>query len=582
MATTPQIVSVYPAPDARGIVLGDQIKVLFDQEMDETSINSGTFLLVGPDNDFIFGPGFNPLDEPELEDERILNSPHYKGFVQADITFLRIDQYGAETDVVDYEGAGDLYQTLAILTPRQPLAPSVEYEAIVAGDEDTENDYDTGVKTRTVFDTEKISVAGDAEITFGGGFSHPVPKTYFVEITSGGATGQAEYLWWEESSPLTTFPGITTTGRRTLEHGVWIECSKDGNFTTGDTFRVICIPAEVLPNNYKWVFNTGSGAILTPPSDASTTGLVEIGEDSETSEDAFTVQSISPSLRAYGVGIDLEEIVVTFSEAPSPASVTTSKFSVFMTPVNGDPIEQLREELEFSVVLSSSTVATLTLEPDQLEDNKLITIEISGIVDADDGTVLTSYASYFTTAYSPLYTSIRRIRLDLGPVIVNVPNETILLAIYEASLYVDALSFVSAVTNLQYLAFAKRELATCMAELMLLRGGVGLQFGPNMSKTLADLVVSRSGGFPGYENKVEDLEKCIARWSIPVQTGGEVSTETSLKPSTAVKGSLAEDAVGVGREWEPISGIGYRDVPAGNSYSQATARRWVRDFRKRT
>ena len=583
MATTPNIISVYPAPGAQGVVLADEIKVLFDQAMDETSINDGTFVVTGPDNDFIFGPDFNPLDEPGIEDEGILNSPYYAGFVKGEITFQRVDQYGAEIDVTDYAGAGNLYQTLATFVPDKPLVPGVNYTVILAGDEAPTDDFDTGAKTRTVFDTEKVAVSGSGELTFGGGFTNSSGRTYWIEITAGGPTGQAEYIWWEDSVPLTTFPGITTTGRRLLENDVWVECSADGNFSVGDQFRVVCVPAIVLENNYNWDFETGSGAILTPPSDASTTGLVDVAGSTGTSgETPFTVASIVPAFRAYEIDPGLAEIVITFSEAPDPTTVIADNFSVATASVNGNPLHETQGEISFSISLSGNVV-TLELDPDQLQINNLVQVEVENVEDVTDGTMLTPYASFFTTTYSPLYTGIRRIRLDLGPFIATVPNETIMLAAYEASLYVDTISFVQVVSNPGYLAFAKRELATCMAELILLRGSVGLSLGQDMSKTLADLKVSRGGGDADSNAKQKDLEECVARWKVPVQTGAAASPDTSLKPTYTVKGAVAEDAIAVGRGWQPTSGIGIGDnAPASNAYKPATARRWVRNYRKRS
>lgn len=582
MATAPSIVSVYPAPGARGIVLKDQVKVLFDQEMDETSINAGSLVLTGPDEDFIFGPDYNPLDEPGIEDEGILNSPYYPGFVKGEITFQRIDAYGSETDAVDYAGDGDKYRTLAIFTPDQPLAPGVEYVAIVAGDENTSDDYDTGARTRTVFDTQEVSVSGSGSVEFGGGYTGDTERTYFLEITSGGPTGQAEYIWWEESAPLDTFPGLTTTGRREIEKNLWVECGADGNFSVGDQFKVVCVPAEKLTDNYSWSFVTGSDSIQTPPSSYSTSGIVDVAGSSAagTGSAAFTVSGVTPENRAYGVDVNLDSIVLELSEAPDPATISADDFSVYSMPVNGDPYEDSQGDISFSFSVSGTAI-TLELDPDQLRQNDLVQVEASGIQDADDGTALTEFSSFFTTTYSPMYTSIRLIRLDLGPIISSVPNETVMLAAYEGSLYVDAVSFKSLNANAEYLAMAKRRLATCMAELILLRGAVGLSLGQDMSKTLADLKVSRGGGDIDATRKLDDLEECVARWRVPVETGGEISPDASLLPMYAVKGSRAEDAVGVGREWEPTSGIGTDHTPAANTWKRATNRRWVRTYTKR-
>ena len=42
------------------------------------------------------------------------------------------------------------------------------------------------------------------------------------------------------------------------------------------------------------------------------------------------------------------------------------------------------------------------------------------------------YSFYFTTTYNPLYSSIRKLRLEVGAFISNVPDDTVNLAIFEA------------------------------------------------------------------------------------------------------------------------------------------------------
>lgn len=350
MATAPLIVDVYPANGSRGIVLSDQVRILFDQEMDETWINTGTFVLTGPDENFIFGPDFNPLDEPGVVEEDILRSPYYTGTVKGTISFKRVDIYGSEVEVYDYTGAGDSYRTMAIFTPDRPLAPGVEYRVLVAGDEASTDEFDTGVRSRSVFDTKNETVSGTGRLTFAGGFSGTVGKKYWIEITTGGNTGSAEYIWWEDADPLTTFPGISTTGRRLLEDGVWVVCDPDGTFTVGDTFSVVCLPPVVMENNYSWTFTTGSGSIAIPPSSYSASGIEAI-----TAETSPTLQvlSIVPANRSTNLNPDeITEIVITFNHPLNSATITDAAIDIISEPVNGDTSGTIRYEGKIAKVLS--------------------------------------------------------------------------------------------------------------------------------------------------------------------------------------------------------------------------------------
>jgi len=317
MGTTPSIVDVRPAPDATGIVVGDQIQVTFDQEMDESSINTGTFLLVAPDTGVnFFGPAATPFDEPGLDEEDILSSPYYGGFVKGTISFSNVQTGGPAT--------------IAIFTPEQPLSANKEYSAIISGDEDLDDGLDTGVMTRTVFDAVEVSVSGSGTPVFSGGYTGDSSRVYHLEITAGGPTGDAEYQWWEESDPLTVFQGITTTGYREFQDGLLVSFDHDGTFDVGDEWTVNCEPGVLLPNNYKWTFRTGSGSILVPPSTHSTTGIVE-------AEGELEIVSITPKDKATHLDpTSVSEIVIVFNKPIDEATVTDDTISVWSEPVNGD------------------------------------------------------------------------------------------------------------------------------------------------------------------------------------------------------------------------------------------------------
>jgi hypothetical protein len=219
-----------------------------------------------------------------------------------------------------------------------------------------------------------------------------------------------------------------------------------------------------------------------------------------------------------------------------------------------------------------------------LYENNIIYLTLDSLIAATDGSTLgEDYTYYFTTTYNPMYSALRRIKLDLGPIISGIPDDTINLAIFEASLAADQNTFATTNENGAYLNFAKREYTTCLAELTLIRAIQGdLSIAGRMGKTLADLQVSRSG--PNLESRADDLKECVARWQVPLQTGGAITPDASVKPGYSVKGSTAEDSTAVGREWEPTattSSTGYKK-PLANEYTQSTVRRWSRTFRRRS
>lgn len=590
MATTPEILNVSPAPGAQGIVLLENIIVTFDQEMDETSINEGTFVVSGPDRSTIFSPvDLTPFDVAGFEEEDINSSPYVQGYVKGSLSFQKIDDSGTVLDddtTKDYTGDGDIWRTRAIFTPDSPLEPDREYSITLAGDETPDDAFDSGIRTRTVFDTQKTTGTGTAELVFYGGYTGSNVRTYIVQITVGGAIGDAEYDWWDLNDPLTAYAGVTSTGERELEDGVFVTCEPDGTFITGDTFQVVVAPSIVLEDNYKWTFSTGNGSVQTPPSTSSASGIDSITDSSGTVSSTFTVVSIDPEERKYGIAIGTdpyvgESILLTFSDEIYAASVN-GNLEITSKAANGDTSIPATGELDYSADISGNTIS-ITLDPGQLYENNIVIIRVDKNVQSSSSVALGSdYISYFSTPYTPLYTSIRRVQLDLGNLIANIPEETIMLSILEASLYADAVSFNIAGGNLRYFQFARREFTTCMAELLLVKGLLGdSSLSDSMTKSLGDLKVSRSGGSAGLDDRRDKLEDCIAYWQVPLTTGGNITPGASLLPAVAVKGSTAEDAISVNRQWEATSGPGVSGMSAANSSIYSSGRRRLRTFRKR-
>jgi len=594
MASIPNIIGVSPAPEAQGIPIGDQLRITFDQEMDLDSLNTGTVVLTGPDEAPVFGPiDVTPFDSPGFEDEDILSSPYFKGYVKGTITYSRVDASGGIVDdsVVDLTGDGTLWRTVALFTPDTPLKPNVQYTAIILGDEAPDDDFDTGVKTRTVFDPE-FTGSGSGRLTFSGGYTGTTDTSFVVEITVGGPTGTAEYIWWDSNDPLTTYTGITTTGERELDDGVYITCDPDGTFTTGDKFEAVVIPAITLPNNYRWSFFTGSGSVLTPPSEQSTTGIESITTNvlGDTAVASFSVSSISPVDRKYGVAISTslyvgEIITITFSAAVDATTLAGTAIDVRSEVTNGDDDSYVATgALDYVAELTSPTVLTITLDPGQLYTNNIVIVELaSTVADTDGNTLGSAFSSYFSTLYTPLYSSLRRVQLDIGPLIVGLDDETIMLAIFEASIQAAAISFTSTPANTSFFNHARRQYTTCLAEAMLVRAILG-ESGSlgRMSKKLGGLEVSRGGDI----NLVEllgELEDCVIGWTVPVNTGGDSTPFTGIRPGFSVKGSAAEDAIVVGRQWEPTSGFGIvtNREPAANVSRYNSGRKDLRTFRTR-
>jgi hypothetical protein len=242
-------------------------------------------------------------------------------------------------------------------------------------------------------------------------------------------------------------------------------------------------------------------------------------------------------------------------------------------------LEDLDETFTFVIVGGGSVGTT------KLYNNNIVITKLNMSVASTDGATLAEDTYFsFTTTYEPLYSSIRRIRLDLGALIADVPNDTIYLAIFEASLYVDEISFTSTITNGTYFAYAKRQLTTCLAERILVGALLGdSSISSRLAKSLDGLSVSRGGLSKELGSSASKLDDCIANWTAVVESGGEMSPHTSLKPEFSVKGALADDAIAVSRQWEPTSSVGGY-MPSANTRvdrKNSSSRRGYRTHRDR-
>jgi len=167
---------------------------------------------------------------------------------------------------------------------------------------------------------------------------------------------------------------------------------------------------------------------------------------------------------------------------------TDTAYDRWQGTLNGQALDET-----FTFIIVGGGSASVGANP--LLNNNMFFIQLDEDIASTDGYTLgDDYTFYYTTTYDPLYSSIRRIRLELGPFIEEVPDDTINLAIFEASLEADALTFgpVSLTGNaLQFFNFARRQYVTCVTELILLgaitsdSGGGGAK-----SKRLADLSIT--------------------------------------------------------------------------------------------
>lgn len=287
---------------------------------------------------------------------------------------------------------------------------------------------------------------------------------------------------------------------------------------------------------------------------------------------------------------NLAEVLLTYDRIKVYRSATETGTFTEITTVSDRPVLNSQDNLysyvdttgvstdfyktsffhSVSLVESPLSSAAQAMPLDQLAENMQVVIQVSGDIEDIDGNPLgESQELFFTTTYNPLYSAIRRIRLDIGSFLKDIPDDTINLAIFEASIEADYLTFdksAAALSNL-YL-HARRQWVTCKAEQILLNNLINGAGGLLKSKRLADFSVEY--GIDAIKNILKKVEECLARWEPELMTGGH-AVQT---PRGVVKGELDIDRPNIGRMW---------DTPDGNPVGNAKviyrgSRRWLTGY----
>ena len=339
---------------------------------------------------------------------------------------------------------------------------------------------------------------------------------------------------------------------------------------------------SVLENEYieltAW-FKDAGGNFVDPEASTLKMAVYPVGKDPRhagiTTADAFVY---NVTLSSFGLGPYVDE-----DEMIEKTSVGKYKYT-FLIPTGADlgaafdKWEATVNLAELEAVFTFAIVGAGTVGTTSIYDNNAIYITLDSSIAALDGsTIGEDITTYFTTTYTPLYTHIKRVRLDLGPLVSDIEDDTINLAIFEASLMANSNTF-NQITDPNYFRQVRKEYTTCVAELMLTRAlsGDASIFG-TMRKQLADLSVSR-GASPQLMRNIDQLIKCVEKWERVIQTGGDKTPYTSIRPGYSVKGAASEDAMTTSRQWVPTSTIG---GSAGNTKLGYTSRKGMKSYRSR-
>ncbi len=549
--------------------------------MDETTIAGGNFFVTGPDFDTWSGPDLQLwLDAPSVGTEsEVLQSPALHGIVQGDITFQRIalDSLTVVSGI-DTVGSGHLYRTKAIFAPSISLGTSTEYTVHLSGDDDTTDDVTAGIWSRTVFDAVASGVnTGTGAVVFTGGYIGLAPTdTFHVTITTGGAVGAAKFTYYADSDPSAVYgPFKTKQSGVLLQDGITAAFS-DATYDVGDKFFVVVKSPTVFTGTTVWPFKTGSGAILVLPTTTATSILGEPASATPTSASStFSVLSTDPADGASNIVFAAGDynVAVTFSSNIDSSTVVSGvDLSIVREAVTGEgqPVT-----LNTSPSVSGSTL-TIVVNSGVFSSNSFFTVMLNSTIAGTNGVTLGSdYEFSFSTEYSPLYSTLRRLRLLVGAHVTGIPDDTINLAIHVASLEAGNLTWnIDNLTDAYYI-FARGQWVSCRAAQIILLNAMA-SGGALKSKQLGDLRTDYDTSTSNLSVPLKRVEDCLLKWEGVLLAGGR----QVQGPKMTIKGEDDPDRITVGRMWRHEDGLA--EPPAANlRATKSGSRRYTRGWWQR-
>lgn len=181
----------------------------------------------------------------------------------------------------------------------------------------------------------------------------------------------------------------------------------------------------------------------------------------------------------------------------------------------------------------------------QLKQNNLVTVTLeSTITSTSDVALSADYTWTFSTQYYPLYTTVRRMRLDVGVYIQDIPDDTINLAIHLASIEANALTWNKDNLDDEYYKFARSQWTACRAAEILLMNVLGGS-STLKAKRLGDLEVEYDTGNIRTNAALERALACQQKWEGAIMAGGRQVQSAKM----VVKGDLDYDRPPIGRGW---------------------------------
>lgn len=351
----------YPIANQTNVPVGEEIKLLFNREVDKKSIKDNV-VIYGPDFDRTSGPD-NALwvNEKSGENPFYLKSPNFNGFIDFDVEILKTadaEPYAIQDPQVERieKTAGDQF-CYAILKPKKALAENSEYKVFVIGENSNLipevpaglQDYlqERGLSERTVYSPYSLVNAAetyDQRVSVGGIFNEDIDRTLNIKITTAGNGSEAKYVWWysDEAEPVPGLPASRyrhnrcVSRWRSTDRGVYIKFN-GGEFQLNDLIQIRVYAKSNLENSYHWSFTTSDSSIYEEPS-LKSTSPIDIPAANQVAGNVMQqleVVSVEPYDGAVNLSLNTKKIIVTFNKNIDPATVTQETVKLMSYPVSG-------------------------------------------------------------------------------------------------------------------------------------------------------------------------------------------------------------------------------------------------------
>ena len=284
----------------------------------------------------------------------------------------------------------------------------------------------------------------------------------------------------------------------------------------------------------------------------------------------------SPSGRVYiPEPSGASSIYVVFNQDLFPSGVAYLDWlTIDAEPVNGDPMFPAGVPSGYIHPPSGNTLYWSAFDPSGWYQNNEITVTISKYVMNASGDYMSESQQFmFTTAYNPLYCSVQKIRMAIGPYIREVPDDTINRVIFNNSLLAYQLAnetYGQHRWDIENPSFAAKMYTCCKTQFDLLNAELLNRIGDaGQLKRLGDFTVQDQLDLSkAMKPALDQAEACMAFWVDRL-----IGKEGKAHPKMAVKGLTNPTT-------PPVRGVrtwtkdapGRRRVPAANTRYQRKAK----------